>query len=326
MKKSNNNDVRVLVIHDRPEVHIDILETRFPDLSIAICRDRSAVKDMLDRYLPDAVFSFKFNVNEPLPHEPVFACASVRWVHIAGAGIDHLCAWDGDRITLTNSAGVLSPYMAEYVMSAMLMANFGFPRYRQQQAKRLWIQHPWRPIGQKTVLLAGLGRIGARVAAAAKQNGMRVLGVRSSNRPVENVDKLYPPGELADAAAQSDFICLHVPLTDATRGMIDAEIFQRMKPSAWLINTARGPVVDERALVPALKDGQIAGAILDVFGEEPLPADSPLWELDNVWITPHVSDSIADWERPMCELFCQNLARFIAGDPLQNVVDAGRGY
>ncbi|MDX1527994.1 MAG: D-2-hydroxyacid dehydrogenase [Gammaproteobacteria bacterium] len=317
---------RVLLIHDRAEIHVDILQSRFPDLELAMCADRSALEDSLARFKPEAVFSFKFNVNEPLPHEAIFACESVRWVHIAGAGIDHVCPWDGDRITLTNSAGVLSPYMAEYVVSAMLMVNFGFPAYRSQQLKHEWKQHPWRPIDQRTVLLVGLGRIGARVAKRAKENGMKVLGVRSSSKPVENVDELYPPDELGDAAARADFVCLHVPLTDSTRGLIDAEIFRRMKPAAWLINTARGPVVNEADLITALRKKQIAGAILDVFGTEPLPEDSPLWDLENAWITPHVSDSIADWERPMCELFCDNLERFIAGKELMNVIDAGRGY
>lgn len=326
MEETAGNDVRVLVVHDRPEAHIDIIEKRFPDLSVAICRDRDALQDTLARFSPEAVFSFKFNVSEPLPHEPIFACQSVRWVHVAGAGIDHVCAWDPERITVTNSAGVLSPYMAEYVMSAILMANFGFPRYRRQQAKRQWMKHPWRPIARSTVLLVGLGRTGARVAAAAKQAGMNVLGVRTRNQPVENVDKLYPPGELGDAAAKADFVCLHLPLTGETHGLINAEIFGRMKPTAWLINTARGPVVNEPDLVAALKQGRIAGAILDVFSAEPLPDDSPLWDLENAWITPHVSDSIADWERPMCELFCDNLARFIDGSPLENVVDSARGY
>ncbi len=317
---------RVLLLHDRAPIHVDILQSRFPDLELAICADRSALEDTLVRFKPEVVFSFKFNVNEPLPHETIFECESVRWVHIAGAGIDHVCAWDGDRITLTNSAGVLSPYMAEYVISAMLMANFGFPAYRNQQHKHEWRQHAWRSIDQRTALLVGLGRIGAQVAKRARQNGMKVLGVRSKNEPVENVDELYPPEELGDAAARADFVCLHVPLTDQTRGLIDAEQFQRMKPSAWLINTARGAVVNEADLIAALEQKQIAGAILDVFGTEPLAEDSPLWDLENAWITPHVSDSIADWERPMCELFCENLERFIAGKDLMNVVDAGRGY
>ena len=323
---ATNATPRVLLLHDRAEVHVDILQARFTDLELAICADRSTLEDTLTRFKPEVVFSFKFNVNEPIAHEPVFACGSVRWVHIAGAGIDHLCAWDGDRVILTNSAGVLSPYMAEYVVSAMLMANFGFPRYRNQQRNHEWRQHAWRPIDQRTALLVGLGRIGARVAKRAKENGMKVLGVRSSSKPVEHVDELYPPDELGDAAARADFVCLHVPLTENTRGLFDAGVFQRMKPTAWLINTARGPVVNEADLITALKDKQIAGAILDVFGTEPLPKDSPLWNLENAWITPHVSDSIADWERPMCELFCDNLERFIAGKELMNVVDAGRGY
>ncbi len=323
---TDNPSPRVLLIHDRAEVHVDILQSRFPDLEIAICADQLALEDSLTRFKPEAVFSFKFNVNEPLPHEAIFNCESVRWVHIAGAGIDHVCPWDGDRITLTNSAGVLSPFMAEYVVSAMLMANFGFPTYKNQQRRREWRQHPWRPIDQRTVLLVGLGRIGARVAKRAKEIGMKVLGVRSKNEAVANVDEIYPPDELGDAAVRADFVCLHVPLTDNTRGLIDADVFQRMKPTAWLINTARGPVVNEADLIAALKENQISGAILDVFGTEPLPKESPLWEMENAWITPHVSDSIADWERPMCELFCDNLERFIAGKELMNVVDAGRGY
>ena len=325
MDRGNENP-RVLLVHDRAGVHVDIIEKRFPDLELAVCADRAALEDTLSRFRPEVVFSFKFNVSEPLPHDSIFACESVRWVHIAGAGIDHVCPWDGDRITLTNSAGVLSPYMAEYVMSAMLMANFGFPRYRRQQLKRRWEKHPWRSIAEQTALLVGLGRIGARVAEKAKQVGMTVLGVRSRNVPVEHVDELFLPHELGDAATRADFICLHVPLTDDTRGLVNAGIFARMKSSAWLINTARGPVVDEMDLIEALTEGRIAGAILDVFEQEPLPADSPLWDLENAWITPHVSDSVADWERPMCELFCDNLERFVAGQPLINEVDANRRY
>lgn len=317
---------RVLLVHDRAPIHVDIIQSRFEDLPLAICADASALDDTLARFKPEVVFSFKFNVNEPLPHEAIFACESVRWVHVAGAGIDHVCAWDSARVTLTNSAGVLSPYMAEYVISAMLMVNFGFPRYRIQQRQQQWRQHPWRPIEQRTALLVGLGRIGGRVAERAKQNGMQVLGVRSTNAPVAHVDELYPPDELGDAAARADFVCLHVPLTDSTRGLIDAEIFERMKPGAWLINTARGPVVNEGDLIRALKEKQIAGAILDVFGDEPLPKESPLWALENAWITPHVSDAIADWERPMSDLFCDNLARYIAGGELENVVNRERGY
>ena len=326
MNKRSPEDVRVLVVHDRPETHIDIIESRFPGLPVGICRDRSALDAMLTRFAPEAVLSFKFNVNEPVPHEAIFACESVRWVHVAGAGIDHLCAWDGGRTTLTNSAGVLSPYLAEYVMSAMLMANFGFPRYARQQLNSEWVQHPWRPIEQRSVLLVGLGRIGSRVAERAKKNGMRVLGVRSRDAPAPNVDKLYPPEELPDAVAEADFVCLHVPLTDRTRGLINAGVIARMKPEAWLINTARGPVVDEAALITALREKRIAGAVIDVFDAEPLPADSSLWALDNVVITPHVSDSIADWERPMTTLFCDNLDRWTAGRPLENVVDSELGY
>jgi phosphoglycerate dehydrogenase-like enzyme len=317
---------RVLLLHDRAHTHADILQSRFGDLELAICADQSALEDTLTRFKPEVVFSFKFNINQPLPHEAIFSCESVRWVHVAGAGIEHLCAWDASRIKVTNSAGVLSPYMAEYVVCAMLMANFGFPQYRNQQMQHQWRQHAWRPIDQRTALLVGLGRMGARVAARAKQNGMKILGVRSRNEQVENVDETYSVDELGDAAARADFVCLHVPLTDATRGLIGAEIFQRMKPSAWLINTARGPVVNEADLITALTEKQIAGAILDVFGTEPLPKNSPIWDLENAWITPHVSDSIADWERPMCELFCDNLERLIMGGELKNLVDPGRGY
>jgi phosphoglycerate dehydrogenase-like enzyme len=163
-----NESPRVLLIHDRADAHVDILQSRFPELELAICADPSALEDTLARFKPEVVFSFKFNVNEPLPHERIFDCESVRWVHVASAGIDHVCAWDGNRVTLTNSAGVLSPYMAEYVVSAMLMVNLGFPRYRALQTRHEWRQHVWRPIDQRTALLVGLGRIGVRVAARAK--------------------------------------------------------------------------------------------------------------------------------------------------------------
>ncbi|MDH3468898.1 MAG: NAD(P)-binding domain-containing protein, partial [Gammaproteobacteria bacterium] len=175
-------------------------------------------------------------------------------------------------------------------------------------------------------LIVGLGNIGRRVAARAKAAGMRVTGMRARPMPVDDVDEMISPDRLPAAVAASDFIAVHVPLTTATHRLIDRSVIDAMPPHAVLINASRGAVVDEAALYLALKQRRLKGAVLDVFEHEPLPDDSPLWDLDNVVITPHMADSIDNWQLRMTEQFCANLQRWRAGQPLQNIVDPKRGY
>ncbi len=326
MSDGRTGSPRILVVHDRAELYLDLLHSRFPEAAIGHCRAADSLAADLARHRPEVVLSYR-SAGIPGPvHRLILECPSVAWIQAAGAGIEHLLPWDPARVTVTNAAGVLSRFMAEYVVGAVLMTNFGFPRYLKQQARADWRGHPWSGVEGKTLLIVGLGRIGQATAKLAAAAGLRVTGVRRSDEPVEGVAALFPPDRLHDELAEADFVVLHVPHTAETRQLIDAAALARMKPSAILINCARGAVVDEAALIDALRAGTIAGAVLDVFEIEPLPPENPLWTLDNVVITPHVSDSVADWQNRLAAFFCDNLDRWRAGRPLENVVDPARGY
>jgi len=169
-----------------------------------------------------------------------------------------------------------------------------------------------------------VGDIGREIARVARAVGMHVIGVSRSGERVPAVERVYRPGYLARAMAAADFVVVVVPLTKKTRGLIDAEALAAMRPDAWLLNIGRGAVVDEAALLEALRTRRIAGAVLDVFPTEPLPPEHPLWELDNVVITPHVAGPSTAQE--IAPVFNDNLARWLRGRPLQHVVDRTRGY
>jgi phosphoglycerate dehydrogenase-like enzyme len=174
-----------------------------------------------------------------------------------------------------------------------------------------------------------MGAIGGALAQRARALGCRVLGMRRSftaRGPDTVADEAVPPSDLDYLLAESDFVVIAAPLTEETRGMIGAEQLRTMGPSSYLLNIARGELIDEPALIEALRDGAIAGAALDVFEREPLASTSPLWQLDNVILTPHVTGGVEDYNARATAIFCDNLRRYVAGEPLQNVVDPARGY
>jgi phosphoglycerate dehydrogenase-like enzyme len=175
-----------------------------------------------------------------------------------------------------------------------------------------------------TMLVVGLGDIGRTIARAARAVGMRVLGVSRRARPVPGVERVYRPRDLRRTLSAADWVVLTVPLTPATRGLLGAPELAAMKPSAWLLNIARGAIVDEAALLDALQRRTIAGAVLDVFSTEPLPPPHPVWDLDNVIVTPHISGPSTPEE--IAPVFADNLARYLAGRPLRHVVDRRRAY
>ncbi len=315
-------DCRVLVLHDRPEDFRDYLGGRFPNLEIAYATSAEEVPPALERLQPQVVFSIKQPNFPPPGHRPAVDFPSVRWFQVGGSGYEHIVPWDGERLTVTNCAGVLARFLAETVTGAMLMLNGGFLRYRDQQRRAAWEQHAFRPLIGQTLAVVGLGTIGGHVAENAKALGMRVLAVRRSAEGHPAVDALHPPADLQRVLGEADVVSLHVRLSGETRHLMGREALAAMKPGALLINTARGPVVDEAALIAALESGHLAGAYLDVFETEPLPPDSPLWRMDRVFITPHVADSVPDWPWRYSVLFADNLERWLAGEPLENLVEA----
>ncbi len=268
----------------------------------------------------EVVYAWKF------PPDLYDKAPRLRWLHGMGAGVEWaLVPALPSRVIVTRAPGVFGPWMAEYVLGWCLWVTQRMAAYQDAQRRREWIQHvPPARVGGKTLAIVGLGDIGRVVARAARALGMRVVGVTRSGRAVSGVDRVYPSRQLGRALASADFVTVIVPLSEGTRGLIGARELAAMRPTAWLLNIGRGPVVDETALLQALERRTIAGAILDVFGTEPLPPDHPLWAADNVVITPHISGPSTP--EGLAPVFNDNLARYLAGRPLRHVVDRQRGY
>jgi phosphoglycerate dehydrogenase-like enzyme len=274
--------------------------------------------------------------NPIVPDDIVSSAPLLRWLQLTSAGVDRLLDAPVVRsdVMVTTASGIHAVPISEYVIGAMLAFAKGFPRAMRAQGARAWRPYWPEELEQKTVGVLGMGAIGARTARLCKTFGMRVLAMRRSapRRLVgeetgdPSVDEMLPPSELAWLLSESDYVVVAVPLTAETRGMIGEPRLRAMKPSAVIINIARGAIIDEQALVRALREGWIAGAALDVFQPEPLQAESELWGLDNVIVTPHISGGTPRYMERAVELFCDNLRRYLAGDPLRNVVDASRGY
>ena len=312
----------VLIAHNEPDDFRDLLAARFPGCGFAYAASAEAVVEELARHDPEVVFSVKHPGFPGPAHAPIPAHPSVRWIQVGGSGVDHLAPWDSARITVTNGAGVLAPYLAETVTGAMLALGCGFPGYAKQQRARRWMPVSFTPLHGRTLLVVGFGRIGECVARNAKALGMRVLAVRGRPAPHPAADEMHGPDALEGLLPDADFVSIHVRLNDTTRGLFSRRALAAMRPGAFLVNTSRGAVVDEPALVDALRSRHLGGAYLDVFETEPLPVESPLWAMPNVLITPHASDNVVGWPRRYAELFADNLERWRAGEPLRNVVTA----
>ncbi|MEM7330526.1 MAG: D-2-hydroxyacid dehydrogenase [Chloroflexota bacterium] len=317
---------RILVLHDDPDSYFKELKTTFPQLPIELCRTTDSVMNTVETLQPTIIYSWKSaNITHDIQRRAIMA-SSVKWVQIGGAGFDHLTPLPEATAVFTNMSGVLADNMAETVLGALLMLNFRFPKAMQQQRQRLWKPYTFPSVKGKTAVIVGLGQIGQKVAQRCQQFGMTVIGIRNNQTPLANVDQLLPPNKLREVLPQADYLCLHVPYTSQTHHMIDAEAFDLLPNHALLINTARGGVVDEDALLNALNTESIAGAYSDVFEQEPLPAKSLLWDAPNHIISPHIADTIDGWEIAYTQFFYKNIRQWLAGKPLLNLVDIHRGY
>jgi phosphoglycerate dehydrogenase-like enzyme len=253
----------------------------------------------------------------------------LRWIHMTGAGIEHLMPldWLPPRVAITTNSGVHAPKAGEFAAMAMLMISNHLPALLTAQREGRWHRIFSTPARGKTVAIIGVGAMGGAAAVRAKQLGLRVLGVRRSRRPHPHVDAMYGPADLSRVLPQADIVLVTVPLTSETRHLIGKRELDLMRRDAGLINMARARVVDYEALGAKLASGELSGAILDVFDPEPLPADSPLWRLPNVVLTPHVSsDDAASYVPRTLDLVFANLGRYLTGRPLRNRVRPERQY
>lgn len=260
----------------------------------------------------------------------------LRWIHSPAAAVHQLIFPEliNSDIVLTNARDVHGPVVAEHVIAVILALAKKIPQCVRMQVRHAWGQQQlWdekpapREISGATLGLLGFGSIGRETARRAAALGMRVVAVREHpDRGGEGLAEVFGPGELHRMLAESDYVVLCAPITPQTQGILSAERLRRMKRSAYLVNVGRGPLLDEAALVEALRNRTIAGAALDVFSREPLPSDSPLWDLENCLITPHSAAMTEKlWERHYVQI-SENLRRFLAHQPLLGIVDKRRGY
>lgn len=288
----------------------DRLQTRFPNLNIALVDHHSKVDPHIGE--ADALLTFA-----PMLSDHVLQSATrLKWVQALGTGVDNLIDRPCLRkdVIVTNVHGIHGPPVSEAAIAAMLALARNLPYAIRLQEKRQWRRFPAQLLHNKTVGIFGIGAIAEALAPKCKVFGMRVIGVSSAPREVAGFDRMHDSAELAALAGEFDFFVLLTPLTEKTRNSIGAEIFAAMKPTSFLVNLARGGVVDEAALLEVLRDGRIGGAALDVFNEEPLPADHPFWAMDNVIITTHQGgfcDVYIDHAWPTLEA---NMQCFLNGD------------
>lgn len=254
---------------------------------------------------------------------------SIKWIQSLSAGVDMLpMDLTKERgIVVTNASGIHKIQISENVFGYMLMFVRGLNKFYELQKEKKWDKSiRTTELYEKTMGVIGAGSIGSEIARLGKAFGMRVIGLRKSGRPEEFYDVMYNNDGLKELLSQSDFVVSCIPLTPETRHMLGEEEFKIMKASAYFINISRGGVVDEKALIKALGEGWIKGAGLDVFEEEPLPSDSPLWDMPNVIITPHVAGLTDRYMERAMALFNDNLDRYLKGESLVNVVDPDKGY
>ncbi|WP_185025503.1 D-2-hydroxyacid dehydrogenase [Actinomadura coerulea] len=251
------------------------------------------------------------------------------WVHIASAGVDRLMfpgLIDSDTV-VTNSRGVFDEPIAEYVLGLVLAFAKDLHTTFRLQGERRWRHRETERITGARALVVGTGPIGRAIGRRLSAAGLAVSGAGRTARDADpDLGVVHPVERLGEALAGADYVVLAAPLTPQTRGMIDAAALERMRPSARLVNVGRGGLVAEDDLVEALRAGRIAGAALDVFEDEPLPASSPLWDMPGVIVSPHMSGDVVGWRDELVRLFADNLGRYVSGRPLRNVVDKRLGY
>ncbi|HEY7405317.1 MAG TPA: D-2-hydroxyacid dehydrogenase [Candidatus Angelobacter sp.] len=288
--------------------------------------------DRVPEEIPDTDVFIGWSLRPP----QFVAAKKLRWIHSPAAAVHQLMFPEliQSSVVVTNSTGIHGPVVAEHAIAVLLALAKRLPQAMQYQAKKTWSQDLlWhdrprpREVAEATVAVIGMGGIGREFTVRAKALGMKVLAVRESPaKGTDGADAVYSPAEIDSVLPQADYVLLCTPVTPATTGLINAARLSKMKPDAYLINVGRGPLIDEGAVLNALKGKRIAGAALDVFNEEPLPSDSPFWSLDNLLLTPHTA-AVTErlWDRHY-KLIAENMKRFLADSPLLNLVDTKRGY
>lgn len=310
-----------------PTPLIRVLGDDHAGMSISGCDSYDQLPEMIDQLCPEIVYTVRFAGTPNFPSDALLGENGPRWIAVGGSGVDHLGVWNPDKVTVTNSAGVAAGMMAEYVIGGFLNFTLGFPELEADRSNRHWRKERLMvPLAGRTLLIIGLGHTGKAIAERAKAFGIKVIGTRANPVAMDHVDEVHASEDLVSLLPRADLIAVCVPLLESTRHLLDERAFNAMKQSVIIADVSRGGVVDQNAMVRALRAGHLAGAVIDVFETEPLPSESPLWEAPNVVLSPHCSSVYEGWELASIRLFGENLSRYINGKALRNVVLPDRGY
>ncbi len=297
-----------------------LLEKHFPGRRV-VCWERP---EDFRAGLPEVEYLYALHP----PRDQWARAERLRLIQALGAGVDYLLPAVGlpERVVIANQRGMSAAPMAEFALALVLALVKELPFFVAAQREHAWRRRlPERVAGQ-TLGVLGLGAIGLALAERASALGMRVIGTQRSPKPHRAVARVEPQSGTQRVLAESDVVVILLPLTPETRGSLGARELACLRPSARLVNLARGGIVDEEALADALRSGRLAGAAFDVFASEPLPPDSPLWEVPNLWITPHTAGGFPDLLDVSVGLFAENVARLERGEDVLSGVDRARGY
>lgn len=301
--------VKVLVVDIHAELYRDHLQAEFPGLDFMLFHKSAEVpRDLSDT---DVMIMFGIEIRDQMLRD----APQLKWIQSLATGVDHFLRCPSLRrdVLITSGRGIHGVPMREHVLYLMLAISHDARRQVEDSQRHVWQRRLWPTLHGKTAVIAGTGVVGAAIGEMLQALGMQVIGVSRTPRATRGFDEMVPSDRLRQTAGRADYLINVLPAAPDNAALFDAALFEAMKPTAYFISAGRGQTVDEAALIKALRQGRIAGAALEVFQTEPLPADSPFWELPNVFITPHVGGYIVEYEEFIMPLVIGNMRLFLAG-------------
>jgi len=310
--------VSVLIVDVHADIYAQHLRAACPDIELHLAKTLSELPENLSHI--DVLIAFGTSINDDVLRR----LSHVTWIQSLATGVDHFLRSPhvAPSVLITSGRGIHGSMMREMTVFLMLSLTHDAARRAEDQKNHVWQRRLWTLLYEKTAVVVGVGVAGTAIGELLHGFGMTVIGVSRTVRDIPGFASIMPTGELAAAAAKADFLINVLPASAENIGLFDAAVFAAMKPSAYFINVGRGETVDEEALIAVLRDGKIAGAGLDVFRKRPLPPDSPLWDMPNVVITPHVGGYVAEYEDYVMPIVVENMRHFWAGrrERMRNIV------
>jgi phosphoglycerate dehydrogenase-like enzyme len=306
--------MNLLILERLANEYKKALQSKFPELTIHATTKEEEVGDFIEKM--DILLAFRIS------DELIKKASKLQWIQSLATGVDYIVNLPSLRkdVLLTSTRGIHGPQMSEIAFLLMLSLNRNFPQIVRNQDQGTWERWPTRLLYRKKLGILGMGVIGEEIAKKAKAFGMKVYGIDIVKRKIEAVDYFSGPDEILKVVAEIDYFIIVAPYTPQTYKTVNAKVLSSMKPTAFLINIARGELVDEDALINALNSRKIAGAALDVFCQEPLPKDHPFWKMKNVIVTPHVGGMSDIYVEQALSIFEENLRRYVMGER-QNLIN-----